>query len=185
MWLYSMKKNGQKQSGKTSKKKLIKRANGHLLLNGEKMSKSSGNFLTLRDAIDKFGADATRFALADSGDSIEDANFVESIANTATLRLYTEKEFCEETMKDIGNLRTGVLNWSDRVFLSVMQRIVGECDVAYEALLFREALKIGFYDLQFARNEYRKSLTGSDPTESYFLFYSFRDVLVMIKCTRM
>ena len=33
------------------------RANGHLLLNNEKMSKSTGNFLTLSDAINKFSAD--------------------------------------------------------------------------------------------------------------------------------
>ena len=40
------------------------RCNGHLLLNGDKMSKSSGNFLTLRDAIAKFGSDATRIAVS-------------------------------------------------------------------------------------------------------------------------
>ena len=45
------------------------RANGHLMLNSEKMSKSTGNFLTLTDAINKFSADGMRFALADSGDS--------------------------------------------------------------------------------------------------------------------
>jgi len=33
------------------------RANGHLLLNSEKMSKSTGNFLTLAQAIDRFSAD--------------------------------------------------------------------------------------------------------------------------------
>lgn len=33
------------------------RANGHLLLNSEKMSKSTGNFLTLHDAVEKFSAD--------------------------------------------------------------------------------------------------------------------------------
>jgi len=33
------------------------RANGHLLLNSEKMSKSTGNFLTLGHAIEKFSAD--------------------------------------------------------------------------------------------------------------------------------
>ena len=33
------------------------RANGHLLLNSEKMSKSTGNFLTLSEAVDKFSAD--------------------------------------------------------------------------------------------------------------------------------
>lgn len=36
------------------------RVNGHLMLNGQKMSKSTGNFLTLRQAIDKFGADASK-----------------------------------------------------------------------------------------------------------------------------
>lgn len=45
------------------------------------MSKSDGNFLTLSDALRKFSADGMRLCLADSGDSIEDANFVESIAD--------------------------------------------------------------------------------------------------------
>lgn len=33
------------------------RANGHLMLNSEKMSKSTGNFLTLSQAVDKYSAD--------------------------------------------------------------------------------------------------------------------------------
>lgn len=36
------------------------RANGHLLLNNEKMSKQTGNFLTLFDAVDKYSADGRR-----------------------------------------------------------------------------------------------------------------------------
>lgn len=39
------------------------RLNGHLMLNSDKMSKSTGNFLTLTSAVQKFGADATRIAL--------------------------------------------------------------------------------------------------------------------------
>lgn len=45
------------------------------------MSKSEGNFLTLTEAVRKFSADGMRFCLADSGDSVEDANFVESMAD--------------------------------------------------------------------------------------------------------
>lgn len=45
------------------------------------MSKSEGNFMTLKDAVCKFSADGMRFCLADAGDSIEDANFVESMAD--------------------------------------------------------------------------------------------------------
>ena len=61
------------------------RANGHLLLNSEKMSKSTGNFLTLSDAIDKFSADGMRLALADSGDSVEDANYNISLISLSAL----------------------------------------------------------------------------------------------------
>lgn len=52
------------------------------------MSKSEGNFLTLAETIEKYSADGTRFCLADSGDSIEDANFVENSADAGVLRLY-------------------------------------------------------------------------------------------------
>lgn len=91
---------------------LSMRANGHLLLNGKKMqvaihhcnsalthishrSKSTGNSLTLADSIKKFGADATRLALADAGDGTEDANFEEYTANASILRLYTLVNFAE------------------------------------------------------------------------------------------
>ena len=54
------------------------RANGHILLNNEKMSKHTGNFMTLSDAVDRFSADGMRLALATAGDTLEDANFVSS-----------------------------------------------------------------------------------------------------------
>uniref|UniRef100_A0A1I7X4R9 tRNA-synt_1g domain-containing protein n=1 Tax=Heterorhabditis bacteriophora TaxID=37862 RepID=A0A1I7X4R9_HETBA len=41
------------------------RANGHLLLNNEKMSKNTGNFLTLVEGIEKFSADGMRLSLAE------------------------------------------------------------------------------------------------------------------------
>ena len=74
------------------------RANGHLLLNGEKMSKSTGNFMTLTEAIGKFSADGMRMALADAGDSVEDANFVVTMAEASILKLYTfiGKDFFHE-----------------------------------------------------------------------------------------
>ena len=71
------------------------RTNGHLLLNGEKMSKSTGNFKTLKTAIEEYSADAMRFALADAGDGIEDANFVHDTANAAILRFTKELEWIE------------------------------------------------------------------------------------------
>ncbi|KHJ86148.1 hypothetical protein OESDEN_14110, partial [Oesophagostomum dentatum] len=40
------------------------RANGHLLLNSGKMCKSTGNFLTLIEGIEKFSTDEMRLSLA-------------------------------------------------------------------------------------------------------------------------
>lgn len=83
------------------------RANGHLMLNSAKMSKSEGNFLTLSEAVDKFSADGMRLSLADAGDSVEDANFVESTADAGILRLYTFIEWVKEIMSTKSTLRTG------------------------------------------------------------------------------
>ena len=109
------------------------RANGHLLLNGEKMSKSTGNFMTLNDAVKKYGADACRVALADAGDGVEDANFEESVANQVILRLHTLKEWCEEVVKDT-TLRTGTSdNFWDKLFDNEMHSLVHEAYQHYEA----------------------------------------------------
>ncbi|KAH0629739.1 hypothetical protein JD844_012055 [Phrynosoma platyrhinos] len=86
---------------------LAVRANGHLLLNSEKMSKSTGNFLTLSEAIQKFSADGMRLALADAGDTVEDANFVETMADAGILRLYTWVEWVKEMLANWDSLRSG------------------------------------------------------------------------------
>ncbi|KAJ3049540.1 cytosolic leucyl tRNA synthetase [Rhizophlyctis rosea] len=138
------------------------RSNGHLLLNGDKMSKSTGNFLTLRDAIKRYGADATRFALADAGDGVEDANFLDKTADDAILKLFTEKEWIEEVLADIqaGKLRDGEYTWNDRVFEAELAKLVGEADQAYKNMLYRETIKIAFYEMVNARGLYRKATLG-------------------------
>ena len=57
------------------------------------MSKSTGNFLTISDAVERFSASATRLTLADSGDTLEDANFQFEAADAGLLRLYAQLEW--------------------------------------------------------------------------------------------
>lgn len=45
--------------------------------------------------MEKFGADASRLALADSGDGMEDANFDEKLANANVLRVHTLLSWCD------------------------------------------------------------------------------------------
>ncbi|RSH93027.1 cytosolic leucyl tRNA synthetase [Saitozyma podzolica] len=123
------------------------RTNGHLMLNGKKMSKSTGNFLTMREATRKYGADAMRLSLADAGDDITDANFEETVANAAILRLHTACMWAEEIKAAESTLRTGAFNDFDRGFRTEMDALI---QGAYDAFD-----KWGLYDFENARNWYR------------------------------
>lgn len=58
-----------------------------------------------------------RLALADAGDTVEDANFVETMADAGILRLYTWVEWVKEMSANQNNLRTGPADtFNDRVF---------------------------------------------------------------------
>lgn len=69
----------------------------------------------LQEAIERWGADATRFALADAGDNLEDANFEKGKADVAILRLTQEEEYTNEMLeaKAAGTLRTGDKEFAD------------------------------------------------------------------------
>ena len=53
------------------------------------MSKSTGNFMLMRQCVEEFGAEASRIAFADCGDTLDDANFDTTVANAAILKLFT------------------------------------------------------------------------------------------------
>ncbi|KAK0084718.1 hypothetical protein PV325_006527 [Microctonus aethiopoides] len=131
------------------------RVNGHLLLNSAKMSKSDGNFLTLSEAVQKFSADGMRLCLADAGDSIEDANFVETMADAGILRLYTFIEWVKEILSKENTFRKNeATTFNDKVFESEMNLKIRETGDNYAKMLYKEALKTGFFELQTARDKY-------------------------------
>merc|ERR1719369_267442 len=133
------------------------RVNGHMLLNSEKMSKLTGNFMTLSEAIGKFSADGMRLALADAGDSVEDANFMTSVADAGILRLFTLLEWVKDILGEGGNaLRDTEDSFHDCVFRSEMNKLLLETEANYQNLLFKEALRTGFFSMQGARDKYRE-----------------------------
>ncbi|TAQ85897.1 hypothetical protein B7494_g5788 [Chlorociboria aeruginascens] len=159
------------------------RMNGHLTLNGEKMSKSTGNFLTLDAAIKKFGADATRIALAEGGDGVEDANFEETVANAIILKLFELRKWIEEVILEVRLLKEGEeyskvrelekpkpsdtfqrqgpkLFW-DELFENELNILAQDTIQQFNETNYKSALKSGFYDFTTARDTYRVSTTSS------------------------
>ncbi|RZC49728.1 hypothetical protein C5167_018141, partial [Papaver somniferum] len=102
------------------------------------MSKSTGNYKSLRQAIEDFSADARRFSLADAGDGMDDADFVSDTSASAIIRLTKEISWMEEILDSGSSLRQGppfafadktknfndILCSTDRVFTSCQRDIL-------------------------------------------------------------
>jgi len=154
--------------------------NGHVLLDGEKMSKSTGNFLMLDEACALYSTDAVRFALADAGDSLEDANFERKRADSAVSMLFVEEEFasrcCEgyllavegkvadEYQKQIPMRPPDApadAYLVDRAFANEMVALANETTAAFTSMRWRDGVGSGSFQLQLARDAYRDWCTRS------------------------
>ena len=131
--------------------------NGHVLMDNEKMSKSTGNFLTVEDGIKKYSADAVRIALANAGDTNEFSNFETDVANAAVLKLFQLEEWATVTMAKITDFRTDGETAADRIFAASLDYFIEETDKAMNAMCFRDALKLGFFDLLNTRDAYKNT----------------------------
>lgn len=127
--------------------------NGHLMLNSEKMSKSTGNFMTVDDVFEKYGVSATRMCLAVAGDTNEDANFVESNSNMFILKLFTlcKNIECRKNIKkhlsnqDILNLigKTNI----DQLFIEMLSLNITNTIFSYEIMKYSDVVKYGFFEI--------------------------------------
>jgi len=156
--------------------------NGHVLVDAEKMSKSRGNFLMMEETIYEFSADATRFACADAGDSLDDANFSRDVADMAILALTTESTFITETLSSLSTLRTeGDLYFMDTVFQNESNRLIQQTSECFEGQQFREGLKKCWFEMMQARNEYRSWCDDSSiQMQKDIILHWIKSLIVMI-----
>jgi leucyl-tRNA synthetase len=131
--------------------------NGHVMVDAEKMSKSKGNFLMLLQCVEEYSADATRFALADAGDTLEDANFDRSVANQAITYLYNEEEWILSVLAEntAGKLRDGELTFMDKTLLNELSYLVDATYNEFNSMRYRDGLHRCWFDMTIARDLYR------------------------------
>jgi leucyl-tRNA synthetase len=156
--------------------------NGHVLVDAEKMSKSKGNFLMMNDTVEMYTADATRFACADAGDSLDDANFSRETADSAILSLVNEDDWIGETMSS-KDLRTdGELNFMDKVLQNETNRLITATGNGYATMQFREGVQHGWFEMMLARNEYRSWCQDSSIPMHKDIVRKWAESLVILIC---
>jgi len=151
------------------------RANGFLNLNNQKMSKSTGNFLTVIDAIRKYSSSATRIALADGGDGAVEANFTEDVAKSAVHRFFNMINLIKNPP---ANMRNDISGFFDTLLDAQISRSIIETQAAYEKMNYKSALKSCFFDLQNAWTDYNTSMEGTSVSEP--LYHRYIDVSLLL-----
>lgn len=157
--------------------------NGWLLVNNEKMSKSKGNFFTLEDIMKKYSADTVRLAMANSGDTLESANFDETVANKALLAFPVFLETMKAMLDGSQPLREGATDtkFSDRWFANEMNRLVTESRGYYETMYYREALRTAYFEFSAAFDQYRDVCKSGDclPSKALVMRYFEWQLIVL------
>ncbi len=129
-------------------------ANGFVLMDGKKMSKSMGNILPLRKAIKEFGADVIRFSIVAGADLSQDTDFNKNSISGIQSRLNFISNLIEQ-IKDIEPQQTELEN-IDKWLLSKLDNMITQSYSFYKELDIRSIGQLLFYSFVNDLNWYIK-----------------------------
>ena len=134
--------------------------NGFVAVDGEKMSKSKGNFILLKDMAAEFTPDAARFTAMYGGEGLDDANFDREFAKSLVPKLLSWFESCTAGYgKGKGNKHT------DAWLVSELNKTVRDVTKDMELTLYRSALQKAFFDMTQKTKWYLRRTAGKPNNE--------------------
>lgn len=120
--------------------------NGFVSLEGQKMSKSKGPLLTLRTAVDEYGADISRMYILSSAEQTQDADWRNSGVEAAKKQVERFYSFAREIIESGAVCgMCGELSLIDRWMLSRLQHRIRETNNDMTSLRTRSALQNAFF----------------------------------------
>jgi leucyl-tRNA synthetase len=123
-------------------------ANGVVLMEGAKMSKSFGNIIPLREALARFGADPVRLGVLSTAELLQDADFSPTIAKSMRERLERLYRFaCTLASDSPKEVPRDMLAAIDLWMLSKLQGHIKRTTEALDKLAARKAIHTVLYEL--------------------------------------
>jgi len=119
--------------------------NGFVSLEGQKMSKSKGPLLTLKQAVAENGADVTRLYILANAEYTQDVDWKNDGVAAARAQLERFYNFAREILEDKSINEGTELSLIDRWMLSRLQRRIQEATTAMENIQTRRTLQSAFY----------------------------------------
>lgn len=134
--------------------------NGSVLMEGQKMSKSLGNIIPLREAIKMFGADPLRIAVLATAELLQDADFSSSLARSMGDRLERLYRFAVEVTQAKRESTDTSLALIDRWMLSRLEDHKKTAMKAMDKLMVRKAIHSALYLLDQDFQWYLRRIAG-------------------------
>jgi leucyl-tRNA synthetase len=136
--------------------------NGHVMMEGAKMSKSFGNIIPLREALTMFGADPIRLSVLATAELLQDAEFSSPIAKSMQDRLERLHKFAAEVAKiqHTRKVSKKSLTTIDRWMLSRLQEHIKKATEAMNILAVRKAIHSILYELDQDFQWYQKRVAN-------------------------
>ncbi len=140
--------------------------NGSVLMEGKKMSKSFGNIIPLRDAIDAYGADPFRVAILATAELLQDADFSPTLAKATKDRLERFYTTALETIGGVDDEDPLESHAIDRWMISRLHQHIATATQAMEDFRFRQAVQTALYLLDQDVQWYHKRAPNGNRSRS-------------------
>ena len=118
--------------------------NGMLMIEGKQMHKSKGNFVTMKNAVDKYGADATRCALLLGAEGMDDPDWRAENASDIQGKL---ESLYNLALKIIEKEKNDDMSHLEQWLLSRMQKRVDEVTKNLDELKTRTSLEVALFEV--------------------------------------
>jgi len=118
--------------------------NGMIEIEGQKMSKSRNVFVTWRQALETYGADALRATLALAADGMDDADWKSKNAEDMKFKIDSLFPFVERSLRDSERREPDHL---DGWLISVMRHRIETVTESAETMKMRKALSVALLDV--------------------------------------
>jgi len=116
--------------------------NGMLMIEGKQMHKSKGNFITMKGAVERYGADATRCALLLGAEGMDDPDWRAENASDTQSKLESLQNFA---MNIIESAKSDETAHMEKWLMSKLQKRIGQVTGALEELKTRTALETALF----------------------------------------
>ena len=118
--------------------------NGMLMIEGKQMHKSKGNFVTMKNAIEQYGADATRCALLMGAEGMDDPDWRAENAKDIQAKLESFYNFAKEIIENAKTKENGHL---EKWLTSTLQGRIKEVTENLEQMKTRTALEMALFEI--------------------------------------